>query len=53
VLPIGTVSSGAVTGLSIPVTAETRLMMIYSITVAGTSLVQTVTGFASAGVNVV
>jgi BclB C-terminal domain-containing protein len=52
VLAIGTISSGIVTGLSIPVTAETRLLMVYSITAAGVTLINTVTGYASAGVTI-
>jgi BclB C-terminal domain-containing protein len=45
----GTVSSGQITGLSIPITAGTRLLMVFSITAAGTSLINTVVGYASAG----
>ncbi|MDF1493894.1 exosporium glycoprotein BclB-related protein [Caproiciproducens sp. CPB-2] len=51
-ISLGTVSSGVVTGLSIPVTAETRLLMVYSITAAGLTLANTVSGYASAGVTI-
>lgn len=49
---IGTISNGITTGLSIPVTAQTRLMMVYSATAAGLTLVNTVQGYASGGVNI-
>jgi BclB C-terminal domain-containing protein len=49
VLAIGTIVRGIVSGLSIPVTAQTRLLLVYSITASGLSLVHTVTGTASAG----
>ena len=52
VLALGTVSSGILTGLSIPVTAQTRLLLVYSITAAGLSLVNTVAGYASAGLTI-
>ncbi|MGX8700965.1 exosporium glycoprotein BclB-related protein [Caproiciproducens sp.] len=52
IIAIGTVSSGIVTGLSIPVTAGTRLLMVYSITAAGVTLVNTAAGYASAGVTI-
>eukprot|EP01133_Synstelium_polycarpum_P010054 gene10054-11728_t len=50
VLSIGSVSNGITSGLSIPVTPETRLLMVFSATAVGLSLVNTVTGYASAGV---
>ena len=53
VLALGTISSGITTGLSIPVTAETRLLMVFSATADGLSLINTVTGYASAGVTIV
>jgi BclB C-terminal domain-containing protein len=53
VLAIGTTSNGILTGLAIPVTAETRLLMVYSITAAGVDLISTVAGYASAGVTIV
>ena len=52
VLPIGTISTGSLTGLSIPVTAGTRLLMVFYITVTGLDLITTVAGYASAGVNI-
>ncbi len=52
VLAIGTVSSGILTGLSIPVTAETRLLMVFSATAEGVALINTATGYASAGVGI-
>lgn len=48
VINIGDTRSGT-ESVSFPVTAGTRLLMVYSITATG-SLVTAVTGFASAGV---
>ncbi len=52
IVSIGTVSSGLTTGLSIPVTAGTRLLLVYSATATGIGLLNTVTGYASAGVGI-
>jgi len=49
-LALGTISSGVATGLSIPVTAGTRLLMVYTATATGLSLLNTVAGYASGGV---
>ncbi|MNI07990.1 Endoglucanase precursor [compost metagenome] len=49
---IGAISNGITTGLSIPVTAESRYIMVYYATASGLSLITTVTGYASAGVNI-
>jgi hypothetical protein len=38
--------------LAIPVTAQTRLLLVFSATAAGLSLINTVTGYASAGVTI-
>jgi hypothetical protein len=38
------------TGMAIPVTPQTRLLMVYSATAAGATLVTSVSGYASAGV---
>jgi BclB C-terminal domain-containing protein len=51
ILAIGTISSGITPALSIPVTAETRLLMVFSITAAGVALINTVDGYASAGIS--
>jgi BclB C-terminal domain-containing protein len=50
VLAIGTISTGILSGLSIPVTAQTRLLMVFSATATGLSLVNTVLGYGSAGI---
>ncbi|MGH4138623.1 exosporium glycoprotein BclB-related protein [Clostridium sp.] len=50
IVAIGTTSNGILTGLSIPVTAQTRLLMVFSVTAAGTTTINTVEGYASAGV---
>ncbi|QIL79176.1 hypothetical protein G7047_04045 [Diaphorobacter sp. HDW4A] len=50
IVSIGTISSGMATGLAIPVTAGTRMLLVYSITSTGLALINTVIGYASAGV---
>ncbi|QAA31813.1 exosporium glycoprotein BclB-related protein [Clostridium manihotivorum] len=50
VLAIGGTTSGITTGLSIPVPAETRLLLVFSATTTGIPIVATVTGYASAGI---
>lgn len=52
VISLGAVSTGLSTGLSIPVTAGSRYLMVYSATAAGITLINTVAGYASAGVNI-
>jgi BclB C-terminal domain-containing protein len=52
ILGIGTTASGITTGLSIPVAAGSRLLLVYSTTAAGLGLLNTVTGYASAGVGI-
>nr|WP_312578833.1 exosporium glycoprotein BclB-related protein [Sedimentibacter sp.] len=50
---IGTTSSGLTTGLSIPVTAGTRLMLVFSASVtAGIDIATILTGFISGGLNI-
>jgi len=49
VVALGTISNALLTGLSIPVTAQTRLLMVFSATAAGLSLINTVDGYASGG----
>lgn len=50
VVAIGTGASGITTGLSIPVVAGQRLLLVFSATASGFSLINTVVGYASAGV---
>ena len=50
ILSLGSISNGLTTGLSIPVAPQDRLLMVFSATAAGVSLVNTVAGYASAGV---
>ncbi|MDR6809007.1 BclB C-terminal domain-containing protein [Dyadobacter sp. BE34] len=52
IVSIGSTSSGQTTGLNIPVTAGTRLLLVYSATATGLSLINTVTGYVSAGVGI-
>jgi len=50
VIAIGTLSRGVTTGLSIPVTIGTRLMLVFTAAASGVTLVNTVAGYASGGV---
>ncbi len=52
VVATGTTSNGITTGLSIPVTAQTRYLMVFSITSTGVSLTNTVPGYASGGITI-
>lgn len=52
IISIGTLLNGALTGLNIPVTAQTRLMLVFSATASGLALVNTVAGYASAGLGI-
>jgi BclB C-terminal domain-containing protein len=47
---IGTVSSGIITGLSIPVTAGTRGVIVVSVEATGISLINTVPMYAGASI---
>lgn len=51
-VPPGTTSNGILTGLNIPVTAQTRLLLVFSATATGLTLVNTVAGYGSAGVSI-
>ena len=51
-ISIGTISNGITTGLSIPITAQSRLLMVYSAQASGLSLINTVVGYASAGIEI-
>ncbi|WP_276326536.1 exosporium glycoprotein BclB-related protein, partial [Paenibacillus antarcticus] len=48
-ISLGSVSNGITTGLSIPVTPQTRLLMVFSSTASGLNVVTSTTGYASAG----
>lgn len=52
IMAIGTTSSGTTTGLNIPVIAGNRYLLVYSATAAGLSLINTIAGYASAGINI-
>ncbi len=51
-LALGTISTGNATGLSIPVTTGDRLLIVFSATAAGVTLLNTVAGYASAGLSI-
>ena len=53
VLGVGTISNGILTGLSLAVTPETRLLMVFSANAVGLNLVTTIEGYASAGITIV
>ncbi|WP_138475399.1 exosporium glycoprotein BclB-related protein [Dyadobacter bucti] len=53
ILALGSISNGITTGLSIPVTAQTRLLMVYTANVtAGIDIASTIAGYASGGVSI-
>ncbi|WP_337034411.1 exosporium glycoprotein BclB-related protein [Paenibacillus illinoisensis] len=53
VLALGTISSGLTTGLSIPVAASDRLLMVFSASVtAGIDVATTLAGYASGGLSI-
>jgi len=52
VLPSGVTVFGTTSGLSIPVTAGTRLMLVFSANATGITLVNTIPGHATGGVNI-
>ncbi|MCR6474318.1 exosporium glycoprotein BclB-related protein, partial [Bacillus safensis] len=52
VLTLGAISNGIATGLNVPVTPETRLLVVFSASATGLSLVNTVAGYASAGLSI-
>jgi BclB C-terminal domain-containing protein len=54
IVAIGTTSNGVTTGLSIPVTTETRLLLVFSADVtAGIDVASTISGYAGAGMTMV
>jgi len=54
IVSIGTISHGITTGLSIPVTTGTRILMVISAHVTGgMDMATTLTGYASAGINII
>ncbi len=50
IVGIGAVSAGLTTGLTVAVTPQTRLLLVFSTTATGLSLINTVAGYASAGI---
>ncbi len=52
-IAIGDTVNANLTGLSVPVTTQTRLLLVISSTATGLSLVNTAVGYASAGINIV
>jgi BclB C-terminal domain-containing protein len=52
IVAIGNTAFGTTSGLSIPVLAGSRLLLVYSATASGIGLITSVTGYASAGVSI-
>src|SRR5690606_16811637 len=52
VLPVGTIISGSATGLNFPVAASDQLLMVFSANAAGISLINTISGYCSAGIEI-
>ncbi|MDH6673922.1 BclB C-terminal domain-containing protein [Paenibacillus sp. LBL] len=50
---LGTVSNGFLDGLAIPVAANTRLLMVFSTTATGLTLITATAGYGSAGVSII
>ncbi|MEG0274883.1 MAG: exosporium glycoprotein BclB-related protein, partial [Longicatena sp.] len=50
ILAIGTITSGTLTGLNINVTNQTRLLLVFTATATGLTLINSVVGYASAGI---
>lgn len=51
-IAIGTTRNAIVNGLSIPVNAQSRYILFFSCTASGLSLINTIAGYASAGVSI-
>jgi BclB C-terminal domain-containing protein len=52
-ISVGDIFNGITSGLGIQVTAQTRLLLVFYTNAVGLSLINTVVGYASAGVNIV
>jgi len=52
ILGIGTISNGITTGLSIPLTAETRVLVVFSSTATGVTLINAIAGYAGGGLSI-
>nr|WP_307495384.1 exosporium glycoprotein BclB-related protein [Clostridium sardiniense] len=52
-ISIGAISNGITTGLSITVNPQTRLLLVFSATASGLSLVNTIAGYASGGLTII
>ncbi|GAF09786.1 flagellar hook-length control protein FliK [Paenibacillus pini JCM 16418] len=52
VISLGSVSNGIITGLNIPITAQTRILLVFTATATGLTLVNTVAGYGSGGISI-
>jgi BclB C-terminal domain-containing protein len=53
VLATGTISNGITNGLTIPFTAQTRLMLVFGATAAGLNLQNNISAYVSSGVGII
>ncbi len=51
-ITVGDVASGAINGLMIPITAQTRIMMVFFATAEGETLANTTIGYVSGGIGI-
>jgi BclB C-terminal domain-containing protein len=51
-ISVGLISNGITSGLTIPVTAGQRLLLVFSVTTTGLNVITTLTGAASGGVTI-
>ncbi|GLF92186.1 hypothetical protein Saga11_34450 [Bacillus safensis] len=52
ILTLGAIANGIATGLNVAVTPQTRLLVVFSASATGLSLINTVAGYASAGLSI-
>jgi len=52
IVSLGQTANGVTSGLNIPVNAQDRLLLVFSATASGLSLLNTVVGYASAGLTI-
>lgn len=51
VVSLGTIATGTITGLAIPLSSGTRLLFVTTATASGLTLINTVVGYISGGVS--
>jgi BclB C-terminal domain-containing protein len=53
IIAVGTVLTGLTTGLSVDVSPQDRLLMVFTVEGTGITVITTVTGYASAGITII